>query len=69
MTRDKSKIEAKQSIPVWVIMGNDYPDGVKLSKESAEKYIKQKKEENERQMKEGTQGKIYWRYYQYEATE
>lgn len=65
---------------VWVIMGNDFPEAVKLSEKDAEDFIKKmkKKEEKEEQVKQpmgprpkiysmGPRQKIYWRSYEFET--
>lgn len=46
---------------VFVIMGNDFPDAVRCSKEEAEKYVEKMKKEHPGQF-----AKIYWRVYEFD---
>lgn len=52
---------------VWVIMGNDYPDAVRLTEVSANKYIEQKKKQELSEQCAGYKAHIYWRAYEFEA--
>ena len=60
---------------VWVIMGNDYPDGVFDSKDKADAYVlKKQTEDRSKWEKENIPAKaiyytprIYWRHYEYEV--
>lgn len=52
---------------VWVIMGNDYPAAVRLTKRGADAYVARKKKEDL-----GPNGaklfghpRIYWRHYEF----
>lgn len=49
---------------VWVIMGNDFPDGVASSEEKAKEHIKKAKADWEKKHPESRM--IYWRSYEYE---
>jgi len=51
---------------VWVIMGNDYPDSVFASEAAAEKYVNERKAEDN-PTKDGLCRRIYWRAYEYEV--
>jgi hypothetical protein len=50
---------------VWVIMGNDYPDAVRLTKRAADRYVERMKAENRKSLYAGSGGKIYWRHYEF----
>lgn len=50
--------------PVWVVMGNDYPDAVFTSETEAEAYCFQKRTLNQKHREQGGR-LIYWRTYRF----
>lgn len=53
---------------VWVIMGNDFPAGVKSTEAEAEAFCRVRGEMNASRLKNG-RGMIYWRCYEFEVDE
>lgn len=53
---------------VWVIMGNDFPAAVRLTKRGADAYVERMKAKNFVDMKTQQSGRIYWRHYEFEIT-
>lgn len=50
---------------VWVIMGNDFPAAVRLTKRAADRYVERQKEEGRKKM---AYHRIYWRHYEFAVT-
>lgn len=54
---------------VWVIMGNDFPSAVRLTKRAADRYVERKKEEGRNPMYcQRYSHRIYWRHYEFKVT-
>lgn len=54
------KNRAKKQTPVWVVMGNDYPEAVFTTESKAEEFCQKMKEQQK-----GEQRRIYWRSYKF----
>lgn len=54
---------------VWVIMGNDFPAAVRLTKRGADAYVARMKVENQKALySQVVSHKIYWKHYEFEVT-
>lgn len=51
---------------VWVIMGNDFPDAVRLTKAEADAYVAEKQAEDAASRPAGYAARIYWRAYEFD---
>lgn len=54
---------------VWVVMGNDFPDAVFVSREAAEEYCaKERVDEADQRIRNGDKfgPRIHWRTYEFE---